>query len=115
MSLLPCLGFLWESIGGGELFLIFVVVLVLFGPRRLPELARSLGRAVAILRRASCEFQEEILRLDTDSHPQGTLPSSTPQEVPSPDPNVTREAKGDGVGGDQDALTTGDHDRDLAG
>lgn len=38
---------------GSELLIILLIVLLLFGSRRLPELARSLGRSVKELRRAS--------------------------------------------------------------
>ena len=38
--------FLTGAPGPGELLLLFIVVLVLFGPRRLPEIARMIGRAV---------------------------------------------------------------------
>jgi len=46
-----------ESIGTGELLLILVVALMVFGPRKLPELARSLGKSVNDFRRASDDFK----------------------------------------------------------
>jgi TatA/E family protein of Tat protein translocase len=49
-----------------ELLIIFVIALVVFGPRRLPELGRSLGRAITEFRRAAQEFsttlEEEVER-----------------------------------------------------
>jgi len=48
----------------GELLVLFVLVLVLFGPKRLPDLARKLGMAVEHLRRASQEFRDQVMRLD---------------------------------------------------
>jgi sec-independent protein translocase protein TatA len=50
------------SIGLPELFVIFVIALVVFGPRRLPEIGRSLGRAIAEFKRASSDLQERIER-----------------------------------------------------
>lgn len=46
------------SIGMPELIVIFIIALVVFGPRRLPELGRSLGRTVNEFKRASASVQE---------------------------------------------------------
>jgi TatA/E family protein of Tat protein translocase len=46
-----------ESLGTTELLLILVAALVLFGPRRLPELSRSLGKGLNEFKRASDEFK----------------------------------------------------------
>ncbi len=46
-------------VGGQELFVIFIVALILFGPKKLPELARSLGKAVAEFNKAKNEFSRE--------------------------------------------------------
>ncbi|CAN5176066.1 hypothetical protein BH18ACI2_BH18ACI2_20760 [soil metagenome] len=46
-----------ESIGTGELLLILVVALMVFGPRKLPELAKTLGKSVNDFRRASDDFK----------------------------------------------------------
>ena len=51
-----CLLFL-EFIGTTELLLVLVVALVVFGPRKLPELGRSLGRALNQLQAASDDFK----------------------------------------------------------
>lgn len=48
------------NIGGGELFLIAIAVLVLFGPRRLPEIARTVGKAIREFKRATGELTEEL-------------------------------------------------------
>ncbi len=47
-----------DSLGGTELLVILVVALVIFGPRKLPQLSRSLGRSLADFKRASHEFKE---------------------------------------------------------
>lgn len=46
-----------ESIGTTELLVILVVALVVFGPRRLPELGRKLGKSMAEFRRVSDDFK----------------------------------------------------------
>ncbi|BAT71942.1 sec-independent protein translocase protein TatA [Thermosulfidibacter takaii ABI70S6] len=48
------------SIGFSELLLIFFVVLLLFGGKKLPELARSMGAALREFRRAANEIEEPI-------------------------------------------------------
>ncbi|HVG29496.1 MAG TPA: twin-arginine translocase TatA/TatE family subunit [Pyrinomonadaceae bacterium] len=46
-----------ESVGTTELLLILVAALVLFGPRKLPELSRSIGKSLNEFKRASDEFK----------------------------------------------------------
>lgn len=52
------------SVGISELILIFVLALILFGPRKLPEIGRGLGKALGEFRRASNDlkqaFEEEV-------------------------------------------------------
>ena len=50
------------NIGFPELIVIFVVALLVFGPKRLPELGRSLGRGLAEFRRASSDLKNSIER-----------------------------------------------------
>ena len=57
------------SPGWAELVLVFAVVLVLFGPRRLPDIARMIGKALGDLRRASQDFHDEIMRIEDDPRP----------------------------------------------
>lgn len=48
------------DLGGGELLLILVAVLILFGPKKLPELAQGLGKGLRQFRQAQREFTEQI-------------------------------------------------------
>jgi len=48
------------GLGFPELLLIFVIALVVFGPKKLPELGKSIGRAMAEFKKASDEFQESV-------------------------------------------------------
>jgi sec-independent protein translocase protein TatA len=56
------------DLGGGELLLIVLAVLVLFGPKKLPELAQSLGRGMREFKRAQREFTEQINQAVSDEH-----------------------------------------------
>jgi sec-independent protein translocase protein TatB len=49
--------FILEGLGTSELFLILIVALVIFGPRKLPQLSRSLGKSLANFKRASEDFK----------------------------------------------------------
>ncbi|VVB93387.1 Sec-independent protein translocase protein TatA [uncultured archaeon] len=51
-------------IGTSELLLILIVALFLFGPTKLPELARSLGKATGEFKKAQMETEFELKRLD---------------------------------------------------
>jgi Tat protein translocase TatB subunit len=46
------------NLGWSEMFFIVVFALILFGPRKLPEIARTIGRYMAQIRRMSDEFQQ---------------------------------------------------------
>lgn len=73
------------SIGMPELIIIFVIALIIFGPRKLPELGRSLGKSLAEFKRASNELRntlEEEIRLEEQK----------PEPKPKVEPSRTAEA-----------------------
>ena len=59
----------WGLPGGGELIIIFVIILLLFGAKRLPELARSLGQAKKEFSKAASEATEEIKQISSAPPP----------------------------------------------
>lgn len=73
-------------LGGWEIVLILAVVLLLFGAKKLPELAKGLGKGINEFKKASSEVTEEFHRAtDMDSPPQRKLPpeGSRPSEQSS--------------------------------
>lgn len=48
------------GLGLPEILVIFVIALIVFGPKKLPDLGRSIGRAMAEFKKASEEFQETV-------------------------------------------------------
>ena len=48
------------GLGLPELIIIFVIALVVFGPKKLPDLGKSIGRAMAEFKKASEDFQESV-------------------------------------------------------
>jgi len=51
---------MFGSLGFPELLVIFVIALIVFGPRKLPELGRSLGRSINEFKRASNELRSTL-------------------------------------------------------
>jgi sec-independent protein translocase protein TatA len=54
------------SLGGQEIFVIFMIVLLLFGAKKLPELARGIGKSMGEFKKAREDFEKEITRSETD-------------------------------------------------
>lgn len=108
------------SLGMTELVAIFIIVLVAFGPRRFPEIARSMGSAMREFRRSLNQIQRELEEVDPRKDIPGkdilndirsgkpgnwldpnrtSVPTATPgarsaPEAPGPGPEVTGEAAG---------------------
>lgn len=75
------LGFI-ESLGSMEMFLIFVIVLVLFGGEKLPEFARGLGKTVREFKKAASGVEEEFKRaLDEDERKKTVVPAIMPPDA----------------------------------
>src|SRR5690606_31289439 len=53
-------------IGGPEMIMIFVVILLLFGAKKLPELARGIGKSMGEFKKAREDFEYEITRAEAD-------------------------------------------------
>jgi len=103
------------SVGMTELVIILVIALIIFGPRKLPELGRSLGKSIGEFRKASNELKhtlEEEIRLEEVKEQRAKMeaeqssavaagnPSAAAQEVPLPNetapdhPTVSRTNSG---------------------
>ena len=73
---------MFGSIGMQELIIIFVIALIIFGPRKLPELGKSLGRSISEFKRASNDLRntlEEEIRVDEQRQPKApaAIPGGT--------------------------------------
>jgi sec-independent protein translocase protein TatA len=90
MSILASLTNLFS---GGDLLVILVIILILFGAKKLPELARGLGQAIKEFQKAKDEFTDELHKAgQSDTAAKGNAPQSTVAQNPSvaqPDPNQT--------------------------
>jgi TatA/E family protein of Tat protein translocase len=51
---------MFENIGFGELLIIIVVLIVFFGPKRIPDIAQSIGKGIREFKRAMKDVQDEV-------------------------------------------------------
>ena len=88
---------MFGSLGMPELIVIFVIALIIFGPRKLPELGRSLGKSLAEFKRASNELKstlEEEIKIEeqqqrtTEAAKTVSVPATaaTPEPAPAQEP-----------------------------
>lgn len=67
------------SLGGQEIVIIFLIVLLLFGAKKLPELARGIGKSMGEFKKAREDFEKEITRAETDVRVKDA-PGKEPQD-----------------------------------
>ena len=72
--------------GGSEVILIFLIVLLLFGAKKLPGLSRSLGKGFSEFKKGKEDLKREIREIKTDVHNQITASES---EVKATDDSVS--------------------------
>lgn len=78
----------------GDSIFIFMLALMLFGPKKLPQLARQLGKLMAEFRRASNEFRmqmEDELRIEEQKDHQKKVDALAPPPSATPDPTIPTE------------------------
>jgi sec-independent protein translocase protein TatA len=81
------------NLGGPDLLIILAIVLVLFGAKRLPELARGLGGFIKEFQKAKDEFTDELHKAGpTDASAKPNAPAST---VPRTDASATSATRPD--------------------
>ena len=85
MAYFPSVAFLGGSVGASEWVVLFIVVLIVVGPKRLPEIARKLGRTMEMFRRAADEFKDQLMNMDQET-PAGNPPPTpvAPPDTPVP-------------------------------
>ncbi len=69
------------GLGTGEILLIFLIILLVFGARRIPEIAQGLGRGMREFRKAVRDVREEI---DVNAPPE--TPPAREQQPPAQEP-----------------------------
>ena len=82
------------NLGPTEILVILVIALIVFGPRKLPELGKSLGSAMAQFRRASDDFKRsweqevelEKSRTSESQHTESTYNYTSPEQIAAGEP-----------------------------
>jgi len=85
---------MFGTLGMPELIVIFVIALIVFGPRKLPELGRSLGKGIAEFKKATSELQntleDEIRQEERRAQPPAVAHAeATPPVVDTPSAKVS--------------------------
>jgi len=82
---------MFGSVGAPELILIFILALLVFGPRKLPELGRALGKGINEFRKATSELkttlEKEMAVEETPSEYAGRSSETRPAVPPAPEPD----------------------------
>jgi TatA/E family protein of Tat protein translocase len=96
------------NVGVPELIIIFTIALIIFGPRKLPELGKSLGKSLAEFKRASNELKntldeeirtEERRSVERQEPPRVAAPiEHVPPPVAHEDATVARNTGTEGIG-----------------
>ena len=85
-----------QGLGWTEVVVVLFLILLLFGAKRLPELARGFGKSIKEFKKATSNIEDDI-RSAIEDEPQKPPPSSTPtQEEEPPKPNETEKSSGEG-------------------
>jgi len=92
----PCVAFLFDSVHTVNIVVLGVVILIVFGPERLPGIARKLGRMMETFRRAADEFKTQIMAMDQEPK---TEPPPHPNDTPS-DLDGVSQSSADASSGD---------------
>jgi sec-independent protein translocase protein TatA len=84
---------MFGSIGMPELIIILVIALIIFGPRKLPELGKSLGKSINEFKRASADLQNTLEQEIKLEEQQKDRVATSPPPAPQPglsveDPNT---------------------------
>lgn len=74
------------DVGGGELLLIVLAILLLFGPDKLPEFAKNINKGLRKIKQAQAQFQSQINDLQKDIDKTINEPESNPSSVPANQP-----------------------------
>lgn len=92
--------FILDSLGGTELIFILVIALIFFGPRKLPELAKTMGKGLAEFRKASDDFKrtwEREVEIEASRIADTSYLNEEPSYGPNNDEPLYKPADGESV------------------
>ena len=69
------------NFGGQEMIVVFLVILLLFGAKKLPELARGLGKSMGEFKKAREDFEREITTAESEAKTRDTAKAKEEDEI----------------------------------
>jgi len=93
---------MFGPIGMPELIVIMVIALIIFGPRKLPELGKSLGRSINEFKKASNELRstlEDEIKVEEQRERVATVAAATPPAATPPPADATTVSRATGEPG----------------
>ncbi|HUT23854.1 MAG TPA: twin-arginine translocase TatA/TatE family subunit [Sumerlaeia bacterium] len=84
--------------GGWEIVILFAIILIIFGPKRLPELSRAIGRSITDFKRGMRDIKEDIDTAGEESDLQ--VPEKGIRHLDKSDASSAKNAGEEKAGGD---------------
>jgi sec-independent protein translocase protein TatA len=82
---------MFGNIGAGEMIFVLVVLLLVFGAKRLPEIGSSLGKGIREFKRSVNEIQGEVSKGDDTPHQVQRGVHTPPPQIPTPTQPTSNE------------------------
>jgi len=82
-----------EDLSIGKILLIVVVILIFFGPKKIPDLAQSLGKGIREFKKAMRDVTDEMQKPVNDEPKSSTQKSIESPQVPKPDSQSSTQVK----------------------
>lgn len=84
---------MFENFGFGEILLLIVVLVILFGPKRIPDIAQSIGKGIREFKRAMRDVQDEVSSAINEEPKRPAPKEQKKLEEPVPDQNTTADTQ----------------------
>ena len=98
-----------SGFGFGELLLISMLVLIVFGPKRLPEITRTIGKGIREFKKGMNEIQRELETADREARWSSPSPPPPPRSIEEPVPLPSDEKSSDDESSEEDTPTEDTH------
>ena len=98
-----------SGFGFGELLLISMLVLIVFGPKRLPEITRTIGKGIREFKKGMNEIQRELETADREARWSSPSPPPPPRSIEDPAPLPSDERSSEDESSEEDTPTEDTH------
>ena len=98
-----------SGFGFGELLLISMLVLIVFGPKRLPEITRTIGKGIREFKKGMNEIQRELETADREARWSSPAPPPPPRSIEEPAPLLSDKRSSEDESSEEDTPTEDTH------